>query len=408
MRIKRAIVAGAVLAATLGSGTAWATPELSTNDQLKTRRYVAAGDRAYVMGFQDGRFYAQGWHVTRRDGRRLVAAAQARRRRLVRRRRRVARPGDEVHAAAGATRGWTSRTRPGLKVSRTDFAPDGRARRAVRPAAAQPGRRQDRRQSPVDAHSESDVALPVGVDDAERGRLQRRRHRRVRRRRARVPRHGHAAPTPARTTGPRPWARTSKPDGGEAGAGHWGSQTAPVLCTAESQFFCDEGPFGKGTGGQLRYTRQGPGARRADPVGRRRRLRQGHRRGARRARRRARRPRRARSPTRSPSRERLGALHEAVAARRPAARARASSGASRTSLDLTQRADDLKIRDVDEGKAYPPPRGHRPARALDRRGLPGLPVDLRHRRRVHGVRVGRPSASSRRSRTTRARCATSR
>jgi hypothetical protein len=64
MRNMRAIVAGAVLAATLTTGTAWAAPELSTKDQLKTRRYVAAGDRAYVMGFEDGGFYAQGWHIT--------------------------------------------------------------------------------------------------------------------------------------------------------------------------------------------------------------------------------------------------------------------------------------------------------------------------------------------------------
>ena len=41
-----------------------ASPELSTSDQLNTRRYVAAGERAYVMGFQDGGFGAQGWHVT--------------------------------------------------------------------------------------------------------------------------------------------------------------------------------------------------------------------------------------------------------------------------------------------------------------------------------------------------------
>src|SRR3954463_9925812 len=41
-----------------------ASPELSTSDQLKTRRYVAAGDRAYVSGFEDGRFYAQGWHIS--------------------------------------------------------------------------------------------------------------------------------------------------------------------------------------------------------------------------------------------------------------------------------------------------------------------------------------------------------
>src|SRR5919109_2791496 len=64
LRIMRAVAAGLVLAATMGSGVAVAAPELSTSDQLKTRRYVSAGDRAYVMGFEDGRFYAQGWHIT--------------------------------------------------------------------------------------------------------------------------------------------------------------------------------------------------------------------------------------------------------------------------------------------------------------------------------------------------------
>jgi hypothetical protein len=49
------------------SAAAIAAPELSVTDgkyPLKDRRYVAAGDQAYVMGFEDGRFYAQGWHVT--------------------------------------------------------------------------------------------------------------------------------------------------------------------------------------------------------------------------------------------------------------------------------------------------------------------------------------------------------
>src|SRR3954462_12679869 len=64
VRIMRAIAAGVALAATMTSGVAMAAPELSTRDQLKTRRYVAAGDRAYVSGFEDGRFYAQGWHIS--------------------------------------------------------------------------------------------------------------------------------------------------------------------------------------------------------------------------------------------------------------------------------------------------------------------------------------------------------
>ena len=41
-----------------------ATPELSTNSRLQDRREVAAGQRSYVEGFQDGRFYANGWHIT--------------------------------------------------------------------------------------------------------------------------------------------------------------------------------------------------------------------------------------------------------------------------------------------------------------------------------------------------------
>ena len=40
-----------------------AAPELSTSDRLDDRRYVAAGERAYVMGFEDGSFQAQGWHI---------------------------------------------------------------------------------------------------------------------------------------------------------------------------------------------------------------------------------------------------------------------------------------------------------------------------------------------------------
>ena len=50
--------ANAQLAARAGS------PELSTTSRLQDRREVAAGTRAYAVGFQDGRFYANGWHIT--------------------------------------------------------------------------------------------------------------------------------------------------------------------------------------------------------------------------------------------------------------------------------------------------------------------------------------------------------
>src|SRR5437868_9602664 len=59
---RSAAVAAAVLA-TAGSAAA-ATPELSVSSRLQDRREVASGTRAYSVGFEDGRFYANGWHIT--------------------------------------------------------------------------------------------------------------------------------------------------------------------------------------------------------------------------------------------------------------------------------------------------------------------------------------------------------
>ncbi len=129
----------------------------------------------------------------RRDGRRLVAAAEARRRRLVRRRRRLARARDEVHERMGLhADGVPRRRRPAGQPHRVRAG--RRARRALRAAAAQPRpggedrARQGRRA--LRAH----VALPVGVDDAERRRFQPPGHGRLRTGRARLPRRRDAAP----------------------------------------------------------------------------------------------------------------------------------------------------------------------------------------------------------------------
>ena len=63
MRIARAVGLGLALA-TLSAGSAQASGELSVTQRLEDRRGVAAGTRAQVLGFEDGRFYAQGWHIT--------------------------------------------------------------------------------------------------------------------------------------------------------------------------------------------------------------------------------------------------------------------------------------------------------------------------------------------------------
>ena len=54
--------AGAAQGVQAGAGAA--TPELSETSRLQDRREVAAGTRAYSIGFEDGRFYANGWHIT--------------------------------------------------------------------------------------------------------------------------------------------------------------------------------------------------------------------------------------------------------------------------------------------------------------------------------------------------------
>lgn len=44
--------------------TSSGSPTLSVSDRLGDRRYVTAGNRAYIVGTQTGRFPAMGWHIT--------------------------------------------------------------------------------------------------------------------------------------------------------------------------------------------------------------------------------------------------------------------------------------------------------------------------------------------------------
>jgi len=64
VRIWRAVATALVAVCVFGASARAATPELSTTTRLADRREVAAGQRAYAEGFEDGRFYANGWHIT--------------------------------------------------------------------------------------------------------------------------------------------------------------------------------------------------------------------------------------------------------------------------------------------------------------------------------------------------------
>ena len=64
MHIWRGVGVGIALAALAAGSATASTPELSVSQRLADRREVAAGTRAQVLGFEDGRFYAQGWAVS--------------------------------------------------------------------------------------------------------------------------------------------------------------------------------------------------------------------------------------------------------------------------------------------------------------------------------------------------------
>jgi hypothetical protein len=346
----RVIAAGAVLAVITGAGVAEAAPELSTSDQLKTRRYVSAGDRAYVMGFEDGGFYAQGWHITGEMGgvwtepMKLVDGVW------------FGIDGQWLPAANKFTSGWgyTRLDYPntaGLRVSRTDFAPDGRdgALFGLKLSNTGGAKTVD---VMVDAHSEVMSHYPwtgttpkaIDYNAADTGAFT----------------GGNLEFTDAgtATSGTHDWVAAvgskTNPTGGETGAGHFGPTTSPKTC-ADPDFFCDDGPDGKGTGGQLRYRVKVPahGAKTLWVAV------AGSREGAAGAR--AELGRTLKGPAR--------ALAAKIAGRKRLA------GNTRLSLpgdrrleqgiewgkqnlaDLTQRADDLQVRFTNEGKEFPEPAG---------------------------------------------------
>jgi hypothetical protein len=233
-----------------------AEPELSTTTRLQDRREIAAGTRAYSVGFQDGRFYANGWHITGEMGGvwtpplKLVDGVW------------FGLDDQWVGPATKFTSGWgyTRFDLPdtaGLKLERTDVTPDGRRGTLLGLKITNPGAARTAKLS-VDAHSELMGHYPWGFggvtpnasdnlpdqgsfdgrnlvftdDGALPG----------------APEHHYAALV----------GTAMQPDAGTIGDQFWGPQPGHRCTGTEptppmpSQ--CDDGPFGAGTGGELTYT----------------------------------------------------------------------------------------------------------------------------------------------------------
>ena len=358
MKLIASFVLGLVLTA---PSAALAAPELSVSQRLNDRRYGVAGERARAIGFQDGRFYANGWHITGEMGGvwteplKLVDGVW------------FGVDGEWVGPATKFTSGWGYAkldlpSAGGLTLQRTDFAPDGRRAALFGLKMTNPGTTARTVTVKVDAHSELMTEYPWGFTgvtpnaadnlpdsaqyDAATGAL-------VFRDRGRLPHpnapdHDYAALV----------ASTVRPVAGETGqsANEYRGPQGTNVCTAdEPPSACDDGPFGKGKGGQLRYevtvpaggskklwvaaagSDQGLAAARQeldatlDNPG-------------------------AQLTAKVAERERWGGFTR-LALPADTRLAAAVDWGKQNILDLTRVAEDMQIRWTDQGKQFPPPEG---------------------------------------------------
>ncbi len=130
------------------------------SSRLADRREVAAGTRAYSIGFEDGRFYANGWHITGEMGGvwtpplKLLDGVW------------FGLDGQWVGPATKFSSGWGYTrydlpTTAGLQVQRTDFVPDGPRGVLYGLKITNPGGARTTKLS-VDAHSELMGQYPWG------------------------------------------------------------------------------------------------------------------------------------------------------------------------------------------------------------------------------------------------------
>ena len=353
MRWRRTLTLSALLAAV--PAVAQAQTELSVGDRLSDRREVAAGTRAYSVGFQDGRFYANGWHITGEMG--GIWAPPLKLADGVWFGVDDAWAGEATKFTSG--RGYVRYDLPdasGLKLRRTDFSPDGKRAVLYGLELTNPGGAPKTVTVKVDAHSELMTAYPWGwttpsaaSNGADTGAV----------------RDGALAFSDGAFTSFV--ASDRRADGAEVGAGHWGAQPGTECDPADSASLpsaCDDGPFGNGTGGQLRYkvtvrpgrsetvwiavaaTKQDltgalrdPGRQLAEKAGDRARLGEY-------------------SKVDLPGDRQL---QEAV------------DWGKQNLADLTQTATDLKLRFTDEGKAYPDPIATIPSVTFFGAGYPDYP-----------------------------------
>jgi hypothetical protein len=247
------LVAAAAISILSAAQAAAAAPTLSTTNRLNDRRYVAAGDEAYVVGAESGRFPATGWHTRGEMGGiwapplKLLDGIWF---------------GIDGRWLAPATKftsgyGYVKMALPGpggLTLTRTDFVPDGRRAALIGLTLQSP---RDRTvELTTDAHSELMSAYPWGgttptaadfnLPDSAKldgSRLV----------------FTDSGTPPVQNAPAHNWAAavgsTLTPASGKTGKDFRGPQDPAVICPADgnSPASCDDSLAGKGAGGELTY-----------------------------------------------------------------------------------------------------------------------------------------------------------
>ncbi|HEY2298774.1 MAG TPA: hypothetical protein VGH43_13655 [Jatrophihabitans sp.] len=233
--------------------------ESSVTTRLADRREVAAGTRAYSLGFEDGRFYANGWHITGEMGgiwtppMKMLDGVW------------FGLDGQWVGPATKFSSGWgyTRYDLPetdGLQLQRTDFVPDGTRAALFGLTITNPGAARTATLR-VDAHSELMGQWPWGFGGL-------------------TPNASDNLPDSGTYDGqdlvftdkgtvpgasPHDYSAvvgtSMTPDSGTIGHQYWGPQpghrctgTEPGAPAEPKPSQCDDGPFGHGTGGELTYS----------------------------------------------------------------------------------------------------------------------------------------------------------
>jgi len=232
--------------------------ELSVSTRLADRREVSAGTRAYSLGFEDGRFYANGWHITGEMGGiwtppvKLLDGVW------------FGLDNQWIGPASKFTSGWGYTrydlpTTAGLTVQRTDFVPDGKRGVLYGLKISNPGGARTAKFT-VDAHSELMGQYPWGFSTTPNAKDN-------------LPDKGSYDGKELVFTddGALPGApvhhyaavvgTSLKPATGAIGHQYWGPQpghrctgTEPGAPADPKPSACDDGPFGNGTGGELSYS----------------------------------------------------------------------------------------------------------------------------------------------------------